>query len=227
MLLWLDLETTGLLPTQEHVLEVAAVVTTDELEEVARFVRVVYSPRAAAVLELLGKAKFEDHSDDFWLRTTRVDPYVVKMHLNNGLWTDVRHGQALATVDQDLAAFVREHGVYTRVVTNEAGEVTETKTYPPQLAGSTVSFDRAFLAEHLPLAHATLHYRNVDVTTLNELARRFWPKTHDARPRAPKVAHRGLADILESIATARYYVGALGPVDVPAVVTVGAAKEAA
>lgn len=61
-----------------------------------------------------------------------------------------------------------------------------------------------FLKYHLPASFMRLHYRNVDMTTMNELAYRFWPTLHAARPRVES-KHRALDDILVSIDVARYY----------------------
>lgn len=195
MLVFLDLETSGLDPELHHVLEVAAVITDDAFVEIARFERVVYWNQSGEMLkpELEGRIA----AVTWW----HVDPFVLDMHTQNGLW----HASAYAPpqsgayyVDKALAEFIRAHCA-------ETGEKSG-----PQLAGNTISFDRAFLAGHFPLAHSLLHYRNLDVTTLNEMARRFWPAVHAARP-APGKAHRAMADCLESLQTARYYRDALGP----------------
>lgn len=188
MLVWIDLETTGLKATKEHVLEVAAIVTGDNLLEIARFHRVVYSPHAARVLD--GHADFAG-----------IEQIVVDMHTKTGLWRESYLGMAIGSVDRDLAAFITEHAIILD---------TNGKRHLPQLAGSTISFDRAFLDARLPKAHDCLHYRNLDVTTLNELARRLWPAMHEARPRTG-AAHRAMADIEESIAVCKFYAESLGP----------------
>lgn len=142
-LAWIDLETTGLDPDADWVLEVACIITDDQFNELARFHRVLYHDPACI---------------------DSCDPSVV----------------------EELAEFL-------------------TPYKGAQLAGSTISFDRSFLAEHFPLTHAKLHYRNVDVTALNELARRVWPELYEARPER-KEAHRAMSDIEESIAVAKYYI---------------------
>ena len=187
MLLWLDLETTRLEPTTNQVLEVAAIVTDDQLNEVARFERVIYCDLA-----------FES-----------LDPFVQDMHTKNGLWPLVKESQNTRyTVDFALSEFIRGHA-QKLVAVKDAGKVTIDK---PQLAGSTISFDRSFMAAHLPLSLSECHYRNLDVSTLNEVARRFWPEVYEGRPRTAKedIAHRGMADIQASIAVARYYVETIG-----------------
>ncbi len=197
MLVWLDLETTGLDPRHDEVLEVSAILTDDSLNERARFDRVVYSPIAQGVIEgyrLWGKEAMADESLHIPGRAA-IHPKVVEMHMASGLWHESRRGMALATVDDDLAALIKSHAVG-----------------PPQLAGSTVSFDRGFLAEHMPKTLAALHYRNVDVSTFNETAKRFWPEVHKSRPGAgANIAHRGMADIESSIAVYKHYLAHLGP----------------
>lgn len=197
MLVWLDTETTGLDPTKHALLEVACIITDDKLQEVARFESVVGYPVGPD-----GK-RVEFHE---------TDEFVRNMHTANGLWDDIRKafgsGDYLGVneVDAKLAAFIRLHAV--RVVTDEKGRKSVER---PQLAGSTISFDRAFMKAYLPRAEAELHYRNLDVSSLNEMARRCWPDVHKARPNNPNVAHRAMADVEESLRVARYYATALGP----------------
>jgi oligoribonuclease len=199
MLVWTDLETTGTDPETDVVLEVGAIVTDDELNEVARFHRVVYWEHAATVVELIAA-----HAGEIPAGIARhigVDPFVVNMHDKNGLWKDVVYGQALATVDRDFAALIK------------AAQVTlpplEGKTEPyvdkPQLAGSTISFDRGFIAKHMKRSLKELHYRNLDVSSFNETGRRFWKDLYAARPNNKDKAHRGMADIEESIRVYKHY----------------------
>lgn len=202
MLVFLDLETTGLDATRHNVLEIAAVITDDALVEVARYSAVVLWENARWMTHPLPTVR------DDWAKICNVDSFVLEMHTKSGLWHACHYGQELRDVELNLASFIRKH-------CSETGEKTG-----PQLAGNTISFDRAFLREHLPAVHALLHYRNVDVSTLNEVARRFWPLVHACRPKAGS-AHRAEADCVESLETARYYVRSLGPVN--SLVTAGGA----
>jgi oligoribonuclease len=199
MIVFCDLETGGLDPEKHPVLEVALVITDDALADVPKgaISRVVYWAPAPYMLvedptRLAAEARFYD-----------VDPFVLDMHTKNGLWqASATSEHTLASTDAMLHAFIRER----------CGDAIGEKK-GPQLGGNTISFDRAFLKRHLPLTHATLHYRNVDCTTLNEMARRFWPAVYEGRPRAAKdaAAHRAEADVMESVELARYYAKALGP----------------
>lgn len=192
MLLFLDLETTGLDAAHNIVLEVAAILVRDDFSEVARFGRVIGWAPAARFST--GDCRYYD-----------IDPVVIAMHTTNGLWAaSARSPHKCVTVDADLAAFVRTHC---------GADVGEKQG--PQLAGNTINFDRAFLKRLFPETHALLHYRNLDVTTLNEMSKRFWPEVHLARPRAANAAHRAMADCLESLECARYYARVLGPVATP------------
>ncbi len=74
----------------------------------------------------------------------------------------------------------------------------------PPLGGNTVATDRSFLARDMPTLEGFLHYRNVDVSSIKELARRWYPRTYFAAP-AKRGNHRALADIQESIEELRYY----------------------
>lgn len=198
MLVWTDLETTGLVATKERVLEVAVIITDDQLNEVARFERVTSEARRT----------------DF----TKVDPFVLAMHSKNGLWTEslqMRDGYARVLspssnvdhIDEELAAFVKQYCATSEVVLADWKPSTGGNKVGPQLAGSTISFDRSFLAAHLPQFHATLHYRNVDVSSFNEIAKRFWPAVYDARPcKGKESAHRAMPDVVESLNVMRHYI---------------------
>ncbi len=119
-------------------------------------------------------------------------PDVVReMHTASGLLDALPTGTSLEEAQQRVLTYVREH-------------VPETGRAP--LAGNTVATDRMFLARDMPELEGWLHYRMVDVSSIKELARRWYPRAYFA---APKKAggHRALADIRESIEELRYYRG--------------------
>lgn len=189
-LLWVDLETTGLDARTCHVLEVAAIATDGQLRELGRFEMLVRPPPNAKFGDLAAAVQAM-HGPRY------VDAPDHPQRDVHGLWNRaVMYGAAVEAVDAQLASWITQVGA--------AGA---------QLAGSTISFDRAFLASELPTAHQLLHYRNVDVTTLNELARRFWPACYARRPgsgRPPdQKPHRAMADVLETLELGRYFVGVL------------------
>jgi oligoribonuclease len=118
-----------------------------------------------------------------------MDPIVVAMHTESGLLADIPGGAPLAQAGMAVLAYVQGH-------------VPEARRAP--LAGSSVYVDRGFLARHLPELDGHLHYRLVDVSTIKELARRWYPRAYYNAP-AKTGGHRALADIRESIAELRYY----------------------
>ena len=95
----------------------------------------------------------------------------------------------LAEAEEQVLAYVREH--------------CPDGSRPP-LAGNTVATDRAFLARDMPTLESFLHYRIVDVSSIKELARRWYPRAYFAAP-TKRGNHRALADIQESIEELRYY----------------------
>jgi len=123
-----------------------------------------------------------------------MDPIVVQMHTNSGLIHRISESTlSVQEAEEQVLAFV------TRLV-------PEPRMAP--LAGNSVHADRAFLRKYMPRLEAHVHYRNVDVSTIKELARRWYP---EALENAPKKAggHRALADIRESIDEMRYWRGAV------------------
>ncbi|MDO5533370.1 MAG: oligoribonuclease [Propionibacteriaceae bacterium] len=115
--------------------------------------------------------------------------YVRTMHTNSGLLADLPQGTTLADAEAHVLAYVREW-------------VPEPRKAP--LAGNTVGTDRMFLARDMPVLEGHLHYRNVDVSTIKELSRRWFSKAYYNSP-AKSGNHRALADIQESIEELRYY----------------------
>jgi oligoribonuclease len=170
VLVWMDLEMTGLDHTTDAIVEIATVVSDDDLTIVAEGPDLVI------------------HQPDDVL--ARMDPIVVEMHTRSGLLEAIR--ASTVTLEEAGVAtlgFIREH-------------VPEPRSVP--LCGNSIGTDRRFLAAYLPEIEAHLHYRSIDVSSIKELVRRWYPKIGQARPQ--KVGqHRALDDIRESIDELRYY----------------------
>jgi oligoribonuclease len=111
------------------------------------------------------------------------------MHAKSGLTQELPAGVTMAQALEQVLGYVREH-------------VPEPRKAP--LAGNTVHMDRLFLARDLPEFEAHLHYRNVDVSSLKELVRRWYPRVYYAAPEKTG-NHRALGDIRDSIAELDYY----------------------
>ncbi|MFF8773312.1 oligoribonuclease [Kitasatospora sp. NPDC015120] len=117
-------------------------------------------------------------------------PEVVRtMHTSSGLLDELEHGVTLAEAEALVLAYVREH-------VPEAGRAP--------LCGNSVATDRGFLSRDMPALESHLHYRIVDVSSIKELARRWYPKAYYNSPQKGG-NHRALADIRESIDELRYY----------------------
>ena len=119
----------------------------------------------------------------------QMNDYVRQMHSSSGLLDELEHGVTLAEAEQQVLAYLREH--------------CPEGSRPP-LAGNSVGTDRAFLSRDMPQLDAFLHYRIVDVSSIKELARRWYPRAYYSAP-AKHGSHRALADIQESIEELRYY----------------------
>ena len=118
-----------------------------------------------------------------------MDEVVVKMHTDSGLLDLIPSGVSLAEAQEQVLTYVRQH-------------VPEARKAP--LAGSSVYVDRGFLARDMPELDAHLHYRLVDVSSVKEIARRWYPRAYFNSPEK-NGNHRALGDIRESIAELRYY----------------------
>jgi len=116
-------------------------------------------------------------------------PFVREMHTTSGLLEELDAGTTLEDAQAQVLAYVRQH--------------CADGSRPP-LAGNTVATDRAFLSRDTPELEAFLHYRIVDVSSIKELSRRWFPRAYYNAP-AKNGGHRALADIRESIEELRYY----------------------
>jgi oligoribonuclease len=119
----------------------------------------------------------------------QMSAVVRQMHTESGLLSELDSGVDLSTAEHQVLDYVREH-------------VPEPRKAP--LAGNSVGTDRLFLARDMPQLENYLHYRIVDVSSIKELARRWYPRVYFASP-AKSGNHRALADIQESIEELRYY----------------------
>ena len=166
----MDLEMTGLDPATEVIVEIATLITDDELNVVAEGPDlVIFQPEAMLLA---------------------MDPFVFQMHTSSGLLTAIR--QSTITLDQAGAQtleFIKKH-------------VAEARTIP--LCGNSIGTDRRFLARYLPEIENYLHYRSVDVSTIKELVKRWYPGLEITRP-IKAGAHRALDDVQESIRELKFY----------------------
>lgn len=145
-----------------------------------------------------------------------MDDYVRNMHTSNGLIDDI-HSSTLSLKDAEDAvlALIAEH----------CGP-----EHPAPLAGNSIATDRTFIRAFMPRLDAALHYRMVDVSSVKELARRWYPRVYFNQP-DKGMSHRALADIVESIRELDYYRRAIfvtdpGPTSEEAAECAAAATEA-
>ena len=166
----MDLEMTGLDPIRHTIVEVATIITDDQLAIVAEGPDLVIS---ASSDQLAG-----------------MDQVVRNMHTKSGLLEAIAASTiTLAEAGETTLAFLRQH-------------IPQPRTVP--LCGNSIGTDRRFLAAWLPEVDDYLHYRSVDVSSVKELVRRWYPDVYSAAPK--KVgAHRALDDILESVRELSYY----------------------
>jgi len=166
----MDLEMTGLDPATEVIVEIATLITDDELNVIAEGPDlVIHRPETMLVA---------------------MDPFVVQMHTSSGLLTAIR--ESTITLEQAGAQtleFIKKH-------------VPEPRTIP--LCGNSIGTDRRFLAKYLPEIENYLHYRSVDVSTIKELVKRWYPGLEISRP-TKAGAHRALDDVQESIRELKFY----------------------
>jgi oligoribonuclease len=119
----------------------------------------------------------------------QMEDVVREMHTASGLLAELASGITLAEAQDQVLAYVRKC-------------ISEPRRVP--LAGNSIATDRVFIARDMPELDAFLHYRMVDVSSIKELARRWYPRTYFASP-PKRGGHRALADITESIQELRYY----------------------
>ncbi len=161
---------TGLEPSRHVIVEIATLITDDDLNIIAEGPDLVV------------------HQDDAAL--AEMDPVVVDMHTRSGLLDAIRTStMSLADAGAQTLEFIKTH-------------VTEARRVP--LCGNSIGMDRRFLAAYLPEIEEYLHYRSVDVSTVKELVKRWYPALNSSRPRKAG-AHRALDDVMESVSEMKFY----------------------
>ncbi|GEO92988.1 oligoribonuclease [Kocuria flava] len=168
-IVWIDCEMTGLSLEHDALIEVAALVTDDELNVLGEGVDVVVRPDEAALAQM--------------------GEFVRGMHTASGLLEELPRGVSMAEAQEQVLAYLRQW-------------VPEPGKAP--LGGNSVGTDRTFLVRDMPEVVAHLHYRVIDVSTIKELARRWYPRAYFQAP-AKTGNHRALGDIRDSIDELRYY----------------------
>jgi len=170
MLAWIDLEMTGLDPATEVIVEIAVLLTDDDLAIVAEGPDLVVSQPAE---KLAGMADI-----------------VKRMHESSGLTAAVEASTtSLEDAGRQVLAFLRQH-------------IPEPGTVP--LCGNSIGTDRRFLDAYLPEVDRYFHYRSVDVSTVKELCRRWYPDAYGSAP-GKASGHRALDDIRESVKELCHY----------------------
>ena len=172
VLVWLDMEMTGLDPATERIIEIATILTDGQLTEIAVGPELVI------------------HQADETLAA--MDEWNTKHHGASGLTQRVKDSTVGdAEAEAQTIAFINAH-----VASRDR----------PVLAGNSIHQDRRFIRRYMPLLEKRLHYRMVDVSTVKELARRWYPQII-AKQRPKRDTHRALDDIRESIDELRFYRG--------------------
>jgi oligoribonuclease len=166
----MDLEMTGLEPRRDVIVEIATLVTDDDLEIVEEGPDLVLGVDDAAL--------------------AGMEEVVRQMHERSGLLAAISSSTVtVAEAAEGTLAFIRKH-------------VPEPRKAP--LCGNSIGTDRRFLAAYMPEVEDYLHYRCIDVSTIKELARRWYPEAFAAAPRKAG-AHRALDDIKESVTELKYW----------------------
>ncbi len=167
LIVWMDLEMTGLNPKVDEIVEIATVITDSDLNILYEGPDLVVKPSQSSI--------------------DQMGDYVRSMHTKSGLLSKIMNSEVLlADAKQATLNFLMEH----------------VKERESPLAGNSIGTDRRFLLEYMPEVEEYLHYRSIDVSTIKELVKRWFPKVEI--PKKFQV-HRALDDIKESINELSFY----------------------
>lgn len=170
MLAWIDLEMTGLDPAQNVIVEIATLITNNQLEIIAEGPSLVIQASEGDL--------------------AKMDPFVLEMHTKSGLLEEIRKSEVtLEEAGKATLDFLQSH-------------ISEGKAVP--LAGNSIGTDRRFLARWLPEIENFLHYRCVDVSSIKELAKRWFPEVLEHAPKK-NGGHRAMDDIKASVMELEFY----------------------
>lgn len=168
-LVWIDCEMTGLDVNNDALIEVAVVVTDEQLNLMDSGIDILIKPPATAL----------ENMNDF----------VRNMHTQSGLLAELENGISLAEAEKQVLAYVKKFIPHPK---------------KGLLAGNSIGTDKMFLDRYMPSLMGYLHYRVVDVSSVKELAKRWYHRVFEEAPEK-EGGHRALADILESIQELVYY----------------------
>ena len=170
MLVWIDLEMTGLDPRRHTIVEIATLITDDDLTIIEEGPDLVIGATAQQL--------------------ETMDAVVKNMHTRSGLIEEIRRSPITveAAAEQTLQ-FIQKH-------ISAAGAVP--------LCGNSIGTDRRFLAEYMPEIENYLHYRSVDVSSIKELGKRWFPEAIKNAPPKSR-GHRAMDDIKESVVELQFY----------------------
>lgn len=167
-LIWIDCEMTGLSLENDALVEIAVLVTDEELNVLGDGVDFIIATTPDKLAQMLNEVR--------------------AMHTASGLLEKIPGGVSLAEAEEAVINYLSMH----------------TQPGKSPLAGNSVGMDRNFIARDMPRLNEYLHYRTVDVSSIKELARRWYPKVYFNAPK--KLGnHRALGDIKDSIEELRYY----------------------
>ena len=175
-LVWIDLEMTGLDPARHVIVEVAALVTDADLN--------ILRTEDGDIdgVDMVVRASEDELAE--------MDDFVTKMHAKSGLDKEIRESTtSIEEAEEAVLRLIAKHC---------------DPHHPAPLAGNSIATDRTFIRTYMPRLDAALHYRMVDVSTIKELSRRWHPRAYHHQPKKG-LAHRALADIIESVRELEYY----------------------